>query len=323
MFTPTFVESIAERVLPAINGARLFAIFGRWRIRDVFDDWLEGIPKSSTLKLIYSQVYGEDYAEEAAPSSFVSLSDLRRIAEMLDLGEEDVFADLACGRGGPGLWIARQTGASVIGIDFSEQGVQQAALRVDDFGLRGRARFQKADFSNTGLADASVDGVVCLDALWAAYNRSAVILEAARILRPSGHLVVTNWEGNQATLIRDHRRLLSDNGFDVLAYESIRDWKQRMWLVGQGILANRDKLIKEMGPRAAKVVINEAESMDPKKMCLIRHVIIAGAKKKPKNAGARANVMRNPKRQRPETRRKQILAPLPRCVRCAHSAYFE
>ncbi len=41
-------------------------------------------------------------------------------------GPGHVVADLGCGHGGPGLWAARQTGATLIGIDLSPAGIELA-----------------------------------------------------------------------------------------------------------------------------------------------------------------------------------------------------
>jgi hypothetical protein len=74
----------------------------------------DGFAQSPTLRRIWATAYREDYPAEAEPHGFVTLTDLRRMAEALALGPHDTFADVGCGRGGPGLWIARQTGASFI-----------------------------------------------------------------------------------------------------------------------------------------------------------------------------------------------------------------
>lgn len=42
------------------------------------------------------------------------------MADALRVGPGQKIADLGCGRGGPGQWIARATGAGLVGIDVSE-----------------------------------------------------------------------------------------------------------------------------------------------------------------------------------------------------------
>src|SRR5665648_722041 len=82
--------------------------------------------RSESYRDIFREVYGDDYPEELNPDSFVTMTDLRTIAKNLKIGPGKSFIDLGCGRGGPGLWITRETGANYIGIDLSENAIKQA-----------------------------------------------------------------------------------------------------------------------------------------------------------------------------------------------------
>ena len=135
-----------------------------------------------------------DLPSEVEPFSFVSAGLLRRVAQNLDLSPRQLLADLGCGRGGPGLWIARQARSSLVGVDFSPVAVEQAALRAAQFGLADRTRFVIGDLSHTGLPDASVDAAVSIDAFHFAADPAAAAVEARRILRPGRRLVLTNWQ---------------------------------------------------------------------------------------------------------------------------------
>lgn len=268
------MNRIDKSLLRAANTLRVLLIYRRWRVSSVFDDWFEGSPRSQTLRRIFAEAYGDDYAREADPMSFISLSDLERMAELLDLDQGKLLVDLGCGRGGPGLWIARRTGARLVGVDLSAQAVQQAGKRAADFGLEGRARFVVGDFSATGLPSAAHDAVVCVDALFLALDREAAMREMARILRPGGRLVLSNWEGGFPTMVRDHRRLLEENGFRVELCDRIRETEQRQLAVYDGIETHKDILIKEMGKAAARVWIQDAKNR--KYLHRLRRVLVAG-----------------------------------------------
>jgi len=128
------------------------------------------------------------------PFSFVSAGLLRHVAQALDLSPGQALVDLGCGRGGPGLWLAREMDASLMGVDFSPVAVDHAARRAALFGLAGRARFAVGDLTRTGLPHASADAVVSIDAFHFAANPAAAAGEARRILRPGRRLVLTNWQ---------------------------------------------------------------------------------------------------------------------------------
>jgi ubiquinone/menaquinone biosynthesis C-methylase UbiE len=131
---------------------------------------------------------------EVEPFSFVSAALLGHVARALRLSPGQTLADLGCGRGGPGLWLARETGVSLVGVDFSPVAIDQATHRAALFGMTAAARFVVGDLTNTTLPDTHADAVVSIDALHFAASPPAAAAEVRRILRPAGRLVLTNWQ---------------------------------------------------------------------------------------------------------------------------------
>src|SRR5215471_17562985 len=82
-----------------------------------FDTIFARIAESETLSAIWRDVYREDYPRDATPFSFVTIPELRWLAGALNVDKGRSLVDLACGRGGPGLWVAKETGAALVGID--------------------------------------------------------------------------------------------------------------------------------------------------------------------------------------------------------------
>jgi hypothetical protein len=107
---------------------------------------------------------GGPFPPEFAHISFLTYDELQAMAQYLALGEGTVHADLACGAGGPGLWIAAQCRASVIGVDPSSAGLSQARKRAEQVGLANRSRFQQGTFASTGLGHGAADAALSVDA---------------------------------------------------------------------------------------------------------------------------------------------------------------
>jgi ubiquinone/menaquinone biosynthesis C-methylase UbiE len=177
------------------------------------------------------QLAEPDLPPEIEPFSFVSVSLLRHVVQALDLSPGQTLVDLGCGRGGPGLWLAQQAGAALVGVDFSPAGVSQAAHRAALFGLAGRARFVVGDLARTGLPEASAGAVVSIDAFHFAADPAAAAGEVLRILRPGGRLVLTNWQpkvpGDARLAGRksiDWPPLLRSAGFADIEMEARAEW---------------------------------------------------------------------------------------------------
>lgn len=232
---------------------------------DLFNEAYASSAKSPTMARIFQQVYGDDVApEEVSAFSLVSLSELHRLARELQLEPGQTIVDLACGGGGPGLWVAREIQANLVGIDISSVAIAQAARRAVEFGLNHRASFKVADFAATGLPDAAFAGAISIDALWLALDKLEALREVARILRPGARFVFTTWD---ATIpipglppqIDDHRPLLRQAGFEIERYEEAHDSERRQRGIYAGILASKEALIQERGEQAAGFMIQEAE----------------------------------------------------------------
>jgi ubiquinone/menaquinone biosynthesis C-methylase UbiE len=158
-----------------------------------FDEGFAAIAASPGIRRVWEAV-DPDLPPEIEPFSFVSVALLGHVAHALALSPAQTLVDLGCGRGGPGLWLAKSQGVALIGVDFSTVAVQQANDRAALFGLADTARFVVGDLAATGLPDATADAVVSIDALHLAVDLAAAGREVLRILRPGHRLVLTSWQ---------------------------------------------------------------------------------------------------------------------------------
>jgi ubiquinone/menaquinone biosynthesis C-methylase UbiE len=79
---------------------------------------------------------------------------------------------------------------SVLGVDRSAGMLDVARRRVRDHGLEGRVDLRQGDVQRLDLPGASVDTVLVTYALCSVPDPLAVLLEARRLLRPGGSLVL-------------------------------------------------------------------------------------------------------------------------------------
>ena len=96
--------------------------------------------------------------------------------------------DAACGTGA----VSRQLldrGHDVVGVDASEGMLAIARASVPE------ARFTQGDLTDLPLEDAAVDHLVCSLALSHLPDLTPFFAEAARVMRPGGHLLVLDTRG--------------------------------------------------------------------------------------------------------------------------------
>ena len=177
------------------------------------------------------------------------------------------FADVACGMGGPGLWIARETGAHVSGVDFSRVAVAQARRRAEGLGTASSARFSVGSFAETGLETGSMDAAMSVDALQYAPDKRAAMREFARVVRPGGRLAFFAFELHPERAqslpvigddpVEDYRPLLEESGFRVLHYDETPRWHERLFAAYGAVMAAQQVLREEMGELATAAMLSE------------------------------------------------------------------
>ena len=92
--------------------------------------------------------------------------------------------DAACGTGRYALYL-RELGFNVVAVDRSAAMLSKARSKVPS------ARFALADISALPVTSGSVDVAVCALALDHCPNLTASVIELSRVLKPDGHLVVS------------------------------------------------------------------------------------------------------------------------------------
>jgi ubiquinone/menaquinone biosynthesis C-methylase UbiE len=233
-----------------------------------YDAVYAAIRTSPTLRRIWRQhALGDDYPEGFEPISFLSRAELDRVAASLQLQRGQTLVDLGCGLAGPSLWLARESGASLVGVDLSAVAIAAAAARAADLGLAGQARFVTGSFAQTNLAASAAHACMSIDALQYAPDKQAAFTEAARILRPGGRLVFTAFELDRERAaglpiigldpVDDYAPLLRSAGFSPLVYEETPDWWQRVRSTYEAIMAAASLLTDELGQLAWQSLSSE------------------------------------------------------------------
>ena len=98
-----------------------------------FDQWYANMACSPRRDLIVRQSLG--LPDDLDSSSLLPGAGLAEVTAALGLSAGQLLVDAACGRGGYGLEVARQTGARLAGVDFSPTAVACARANSRRLGL--------------------------------------------------------------------------------------------------------------------------------------------------------------------------------------------
>jgi demethylmenaquinone methyltransferase / 2-methoxy-6-polyprenyl-1,4-benzoquinol methylase len=127
-----------------------------------------------------------------------------RLAEVLSFGQNgrwrramigqiaaapgQTVLDVASGTAGVALQIAARTGASVVGVDLTEQMLRQGQRNVADAGRGDRIRLTAGRAEQLPFADATFDALTFTYLLRYVLDPQATLSELARVVRPGGRV---------------------------------------------------------------------------------------------------------------------------------------
>ncbi len=238
------------------------------RVAAGYDAVYKGLPGSPTFRRIWrTYSLGSDYPEGFDNIGFLTLSEMRSMAAALALEPGSTLVDLGCGIAGPGLWIASQARAHLVGIDLSSVALDHARASARALVPPVVATFACGSFSRTGLEAASADGAMTVDALQYAPDKRAALNEVARVLRPGARFAFVCFEFEPARVaglpvmgtdpVSDYLPLLAQAGFEVESYEPTAGWSDRVTATYQALVDASPALAAELGDAASAALLGE------------------------------------------------------------------
>jgi cyclopropane-fatty-acyl-phospholipid synthase len=180
------------------------------------------------------------------------LAKKRHIAAKLLVDERHSVLDIGCGFGGMGLYLARQTGARVVGVTLSQEQLAISQGRAQEAGLGARADFRLRDyrdvegpfdrivsvgmFEHVGLAHfdeffshasrlLADDGVMLLHAIGRSYGPGYTNPWMAKYIFPGGYIPAVS---EVLLSIEKHGLFVTDVEILRLHYaDTLKAWRER------------------------------------------------------------------------------------------------
>jgi len=94
-----------------------------------------------TIEAVRCKTYGEDFGQ----SSWFTGDEYRRFFHLLELRAADHVLDVGCGSGGLALFLTREVGCRVTGLDVNEVGIRAGLTLVRAAGMQEKVHFQTAN----------------------------------------------------------------------------------------------------------------------------------------------------------------------------------
>jgi cyclopropane fatty-acyl-phospholipid synthase-like methyltransferase len=191
---------------------------------------------------LYGEIRRETYGEDIGQNSWLTADEYREFFRIMDLGPGKKVLEIATGSGGPAVFMVKETGCVLTGIDINENGVNNARRLAEENGLSDQITFVLGDATATlPFPDGSFDAIVSIDSINHLKDRAGVLKQFYRLLKPGGKLlytdpvVVTGIVTNEELAIRssigyflfvpvgENERLLAEAGFQHIVSKDVTD----------------------------------------------------------------------------------------------------
>jgi tocopherol O-methyltransferase len=189
------------------------------------------------------------YDKEHTTQASALLNANRILAETVHIKASDLVLDAGCGVGGSSVWLAKNLGCNVVGINITPLHIKIAKKLAVKKGVSEKTTFLEADYMNSGLPDSNFDVVWAHDAICHAPDKEKFIKESFRVLKPGGRIIICDGyltkpadELKKELPEEDYIKLQQfEDGFGYLRMVPIQDFSGLMKKTGYVNIVFNDK----------------------------------------------------------------------------------
>lgn len=116
----------------------------------------------------------------------------RVLAKTAKITSKDNVLDAGCGIGGSSIWIAKNIGAKVTGLNIHGAQLKIANNLAREYNVNHLVKFVKGNFMHTRFPNKRFDVIWGLESVCYAENKKDFLMEAKRLLKNKGRIVVAD-----------------------------------------------------------------------------------------------------------------------------------
>lgn len=136
------------------------------------------------------------------------LKENQTLAHLAKIDEKSVVLDAGCGVMGSGMWLAKEMGATVVGLNVVHKQLVRGKELAEKRGLLEKLPAVEGDFQRLPFTDESFDVFWSLESIEHATDIEALVNEAKRVLRPGGRMIIAaTFKGRDELTTEEQRQI--------------------------------------------------------------------------------------------------------------------
>jgi cyclopropane fatty-acyl-phospholipid synthase-like methyltransferase len=163
---------------------------------------------------LYKEIREDTYGEDIGQTSWLTADEYKGFLNILKLSDSQTVLEVATGSGGPAVFMVKEKGCKLVGIDINENGIQNAKKLAAENGLTDKMGFSLADASEKlPFPDETFDALISIDSINHFISRDKVLKEFYRVLKKGGRLLFTDAVVITGILTNEEIAIRSSLGF--------------------------------------------------------------------------------------------------------------
>jgi cyclopropane fatty-acyl-phospholipid synthase-like methyltransferase len=161
-------------------------------MKEWYSNYFKRTAESAAHKKFRMQLLGTDRIHTY---SSTNLKQIDKIIEVLKPDGNSKLLELGSGDGSIAEYISERTGATIIGIDFSREAIEQSKNKTK--GKSDTLLFYEADINNFYIEGNDFEAVYCVDSLYFTPDLSGLIRRRRDLLKNEGKMAFLYCQINQ------------------------------------------------------------------------------------------------------------------------------
>lgn len=130
-----------------------------------------------------------DFAAEVGLTKHIGgIEATEKLVELCHIDADSYILDIGCGVGVTPVYIAKNHGCRVMGVDINPKMVERSMERAHKVGLADRVDFRVADMQELPFEDDTLDAVITESVIAFAGDKGKAMREFVRVTKPGGYV---------------------------------------------------------------------------------------------------------------------------------------
>lgn len=197
---------------------------------------------SNFTERVLANIRIETFGRDIGQNSWITVEEYESFFTWLKIKPEHKLLEVACGAGGPAIYLAEQTNAFVTGIDINENGIATAKKSAMKSKNSSKINFELVNANSKLIFDEnSFNGLMCIDSMNHFPDRLDVLKDWRRVLLSGGRavftdpIVITGAVSNEEIAVRSsigyflfapegyNEKLIKQSGFNLIKTEDVTE----------------------------------------------------------------------------------------------------